>query len=811
MAEPTVGLFPVADPTAETAGDLGQLPLTQEEQAAAGRLGTRQSELDYGARTAADARRAAEVHYDTGQQKVRALAEGFLSGATLGGADLIEELLDGDNAAKRGRAEQNPGYRLGGELLGGLVLPVGSVRGVAAGAKAGALAGAGQGLSAAVLAEDPLTVDSVATHVGYGAILGGGVGGALGGIGGALGRAGRNAEAKAAARAVDELSEDGATRLSKLLGTRDAPVLYSRASQAADDAVTALGRVADELPIPPKPPGDVGALSNIEARNVLRGLRTTGDDLLGRASLSNPQALKGAGKEVSAVRNAWKELDGAAKATDTFDGVGAYQVAQKYKAAVDNLAAKLGEKSGVHPDIEQVMGRAASAGEEAGKVYEKALLDRASKVERAKDLATRLGKFPRTMEDLAAMTPDEVGSLAVTLNRSNKLATAVTSAFDDFISLGMKASPEALKKLTAAEIAATAGFSGPAIRALADLEGTSAARVVKAWAVLKNLESAALPKVAAKGARQGGHGGLREALMTAAGGSLGARVGMAGGHVGVVVGGTAGAVMGKALSRLTAGDMAATASAARRRVGSAVARWGKRVGRAYERSARPGASSVTHFTLNSPPKRGESPQEAFERLRADVTETMPRLRDRAFVASGPLRDMDLRLGDQMFTRLVDTMTHLHATMPKDPGGPGRLGLSRWKPSRQELATWGRRLAVIQDPAGAAERLDKMTLEEADTLKVVAPGFFEEIKNAVIEDLPRLQKELSYQEITSLSILLDEALDDTLTPEYIRRAQATHKIAAEQAASPDAQTPYHTPGKMGGAESGMTEAQSVTYR
>lgn len=187
-------------------------------------------------------------YYDTAGQKALTALEGVASGATLGIADPL--MADEDT---RERAYRNPGYRIGGELVGAVApailsagatapesaavsgakvagtlaraLPAGRVSSVAlgageavggvrgamvAGAIEGAAAGAGSALTEASLAGDPLTAEAVVAHAGAGTILGMGVGAAAESLIG-IGRARRGAEEVAegfspAARESDELS-----------------------------------------------------------------------------------------------------------------------------------------------------------------------------------------------------------------------------------------------------------------------------------------------------------------------------------------------------------------------------------------------------------------------------------------------------------------------------------------------------------------------------------------------------------------------------------------------------------------------------
>lgn len=130
-----------------------------------------------------------EIRYGTVGQQVKAGAEGFLRGATLGGSDIAETKLGiATPEAVKGRMEENPATGfissgLGGAALiagtGGLAAPAEALAGGAglgatalAGAGEGALFGAGSSVTDYALGDPNLNAEKVLTNIGLGSVLG---------------------------------------------------------------------------------------------------------------------------------------------------------------------------------------------------------------------------------------------------------------------------------------------------------------------------------------------------------------------------------------------------------------------------------------------------------------------------------------------------------------------------------------------------------------------------------------------------------------------------------------------------------------
>lgn len=221
-----------------------------------------------------DRERGREEYYSSTGQKVLAGLEAGARGVTLGASDFII----GDDATTA-RAQYNPGVALVGEIVGSVApvllsggagaagavaraTPVGLLEraGVAAGkslasgpvgraAVAGTVEGAIGGVAAATshayLNNDPITVDAVASGLGWGALLGGGLGGVIGG------RAAKKAEELTTAPKLTTETETGYRAMHD--GVMDVRDKLDKAvveiEQTVDNEVRALGDAVDPKPL----------------------------------------------------------------------------------------------------------------------------------------------------------------------------------------------------------------------------------------------------------------------------------------------------------------------------------------------------------------------------------------------------------------------------------------------------------------------------------------------------------------------------------------------------------------------------------
>lgn len=110
----------------------------------------------------------------------------------------------------------------------------------------------------------------------------------------------------------------------------------------------------------------------------------------------------------------------------------------------------------------------------------------------------------------------------------------------------------------------------------------------------------------------------------------------------------------------------------------------------------------------------------------------------------------------------------------------------WKPSRAQLDEWGKYVHAVGDPASVLEDLAKghVSMEGAETLRVVYPELFAEAQQLLLQAAPRLQKTLPYPTRVAISIIYRVPVDASMAPGHLQYLQS-------------AQGPQAGPGPSGG--------------
>lgn len=293
-----------------------------------------------------------EDYYSSAGQEVKAGAEGLLSGMSVGMSDL---LLDSEDLRKRAR--YNPGVRLGTELVGAIAPLVlsGGESGLAsaasltptalaarvgvAGSRAlrvgevGALAieggiqGAGMAASAASLANDPITAETLLAGAGWGAALSAGMGIVSKGVT----HAGQAAENRVLTKRAE--AAEAAIR-------RTSPAMDNAAVEARELAKTA-NRAVKEVD---------KALSSTNLKALVREYSSAGDEVrMWAASSGQPLSH-------------FKQLLHAAQEGAQVGGEAGVAAVNAYREAVASSAEKFGVQIAMPPmpAVKQVVNLAES-------------------------------------------------------------------------------------------------------------------------------------------------------------------------------------------------------------------------------------------------------------------------------------------------------------------------------------------------------------------------------------------------------------------------------------------------------------------
>lgn len=288
-----------------------------------------------------------------------------------------------------------------------------------------------------------------------------------------------------------------------------------------------------------------------------------------------------------------------------------------------------------------------------------------------------------------------------------------------------------------------------------------------------------------------------ERLRGSSGGTADVVKGAIGATIGSALGGIPGAAAGagmfiaanptRALGVLTAVERAANKGAQK------LAKSFKNVTTAI---TSPGARTLGNVVaVKSEPM--EKKRERFQSIMAAVSRTMtPEGAIQSIAALGGDTQGLNKIKTSLGQRLQVAALYLNQYAPKDPMAGKSLLIqdSGWQPSDTELTQFMRRVAVVNDPTVAIDRLAEgnVTLEEIDALKMVHPEVYASLQKTIITAIMDKGNKVPYQTRLLLGTVFGLPTDYSMTPEFVGRMQATYN-----------------PQNLGGRPDGATDSQPRT--
>jgi hypothetical protein len=180
--------------------------------------------------------------------------------------------------------------------------------------------------------------------------------------------------------------------------------------------------------------------------------------------------------------------------------------------------------------------------------------------------------------------------------------------------------------------------------------------------------------------------------------------------------------------------------------------------------------------------------------RPTVEETLNELNDLARLAASPeALSQRLNTGDRlsavapttaihMGSAAVNAIQFLNSVAPARPVGSPLPGQDPdWRPSQAELDRYNRYARAVKRPMSVLEdvRQGRITQEAATAFRTVYPNLAAEIAQGYLEVIGMNRMKLGYQQLLSLSVLLDAPLAPSIRPEAVAAHQAAFKTAAQQ--------------------------------
>lgn len=798
-----------------------------------------------------DARRGEEAFYTQPLEQVKAGAEAFGRGLSVG---LTDYAFGDEDTAKR--AEHNAGGINTALEITGALAPIllsggtGAVaqiasktptalasRGAIAGAEAvgltggkaviagGALEGAGIGAAStfnhAWLSGDPLTGEAVLHGVGWGAVFGAGLSAAGVGISKAASKAqGAITKAEDAIGAVEDKVDDISLARQKV---DDLKTQATTAKMVEHERFVADHEkwMADAIKFQP---GQFASVVDepfkgfkAEADRLAAEIKSATDAADAVLSGQSRKLLLSASENIPAgelaalykkQRAALHEYNKAIK-SENFSMAKAEEAGKAYQEKVASLAERLGlaaEQSNVSTAIKEYA--------------------------QMKVIQRELSKMPATAEQFARMTDAKAERLFATLESAKKLSSfpVMAKAVDDAASqmaeaIGIqgggveglravwKSSREQLRKETQTTREMT--------RRMAEFERKQAE--FAKWQHQEKVKAATAEyraKVrASKGKPDPDAPEVKPGLLARGAGHLaGSFVAAKNTFGGLGAMSAAYSTTRNFVTGVLSGKGAAELGAARTnsigRLTRAVAKYGEKAGRGVQKIGpriEPLAVKIDgSFDLDNKSKE----ELAALRIR-EFAEATPHIKNTLYLALEPLSVAQPELVPAMHKAAVSVFEAFRSLLPADPGVVSGLK-PIWKPSPLQATIMSKQYEVFHDPVGVAENMlasgdfDPVKIK---ALRVLAPNVYQHLRTELIMKItePGFLDSFNYNEQIGLGTMLDIPIHSSLKPEYIAAAQQLHVDRNEPLPTPQMPGAGDSGGRPAAKNTLATPAQRITDR
>lgn len=817
---PTGRVVTVADKDRSLYESLGYSPETIEHEAGREQAVTR------------------KAYYERPIEKAQAAVEGVYSGASLG---LYDVAMGHDSETAR-RAEFNPGTRLAGEIVGGMLgmhLPLGkgitsvtrlpgqsvAAKGASA-ALEGAVYGAGQGVAEARLSGDPLTVETVIHGAGAGALLN--FGASL--AGSALERRAAKAEHSAAeavkkeeriAHLESELARHDASEAG-VMGPEHKPHwdnFRTSAREAADDLLT-QARDADAAMKTVKESGsfvksaEEGLIKQPPVASptaeALKSAKAGGTNWLAKSGNMVESVAKDLTNQTTQAAFDWRRpaLQDVAKVADA-------EMARAFKTGDVALARKAADaffstaqRAGV--TIESGLGALGPEGvASALKAVEEAHV--------YKKVGKTLNELPA---NFANMTRNQADKLAAAVERASALSQNGASLKDGadrlMENLGVMHDGTMAERLYQGIESARNARGAKGGKGVTKGPSSNKAAIEKELKELRGDES---KETKSKSGRRGLVQRISR-FMAAGYGAKALSGSVGGGYLTRAVGAMTG---GSLINSLMGGEglLGSVLSAKSRlgaRVNANILKWARPTAAALRRGAPAYAAILRHTALSSDPQDEKAGVQDLAKARIQELDSLiPGLPDHAYSATAWLQDEhpELQAGAQEWMR--NAITYMQSVAPKNPGTVVVAGKDRWLPSLLKAKDFADRWMGCFQPveAGEAYLRGEATHATVQALAACNPGVYSAYRDRMLIELsdPEVIKRLDVHQRSKAAMFTGVPLDGLQDPgavEFFQQqfatAQANSRVPPSASGSPG-----RPPGPADAQGALQSQAQRLTYR
>ncbi len=688
-----------------------------------------------------------------------AIAPAFFTGGT--GALGTAARLTPAGMASRGA--QVLGARAAGAVGSGM--RAAAIGAAVEGAAEGTLYASGQLVSAALLGDDPLTVEKVATTLGSAAVFGGGVGGLLG--------AGHYAAKRALG--MDSVS----TAFSSHLAEVDEALANGAKNRTAYLQRPDIMRQAGELV--EQRPADFSALSGAQPRGKLRTNRVTDHlDEIGAGPAEAPASGEAGPNGTKNIRPEPGVNDTAQLVSkDKYAKLKAARAAQLddakqkiYGAAREEVAARPLDEGSI-PTSEgpkrQWFSPAGDAIDAVAAPFDTAAVQfTAARAQLQKALGGKLQKLD--FDHLARMKPARFKKVLEAFNGYTEAAMHL----DGVAGLGMvgriadekalvaglmgkvdTAGKASIEKINALDVAAIADIVGLDVEEI-PVVGPAASMLLKAYAAVRLAKAAGpLGGVVEKAVRYSSNPVLNRAAQALLGNPA-RRISGAIGGAGLVaekIGAAAKKFAAKAAKQVTKPGVrrAATATAVK-------------------------ALAKAQF---GPREKGEPGMARMAELRKAMSDPMG-TKTKIDASLQPVFGMNAQLGFNLADFYMKKLEYLASKMPNTT----IQSLTRSNvlpPSAAALSAWANHVRAAEDPLTILDDLNDgyVTVEAVETVSTLYPELYSSIQEALLDQITETRHELPFNDRYQLSVLFQVPLEPTAAPEFVFALQSMHMAVKER--------------------------------
>ena len=173
---------------------------------------------------------------------------------------------------------------------------------------------------------------------------------------------------------------------------------------------------------------------------------------------------------------------------------------------------------------------------------------------------------------------------------------------------------------------------------------------------------------------------------------------------------------------------------------------------------------------------------------------------------------DVALQQEIAATMRRKLEFLASKAPKQASVPGLLkGDGDWRPGKAQLESFARYVHAAEDPASVLEDLahaGHVSIEGAETLRVVYPSMFAEAQKLLLQKAPDIQRTLPYSRRVALSVMFNVPVDGSMSRQHLGYLQAGQPPAQPQGAAPP-QPPH--PSIAGGVSLGHQTMTAMDRR